>query len=314
MTQKQNPLIHLPLDGDCPIVTDAQRSQEDKQDALRDYDTIRHSIEYLTDHWREQPSLERLSDHIGLSPHHLQRLFTRWTGGLSPKGFIQAVTLDNAKKILDQSASVMEASFEVGLSGSSRLHDLFVTHEAITPGAYKAKGEGLTILFGFHPSPFGKALVMVTEHGLAGLGFADPGNEQTALEDMYSRWPRAEYRLDEKATRPFATHIFNPDAWQQEQPLRITLIGTDFEVRVWEMLLKIPLGSMTTYSTIARHMGKPKAARAVGSAVGRNPISFVVPCHRVVGKGGSICGYHWGLTRKRAILGWEQGHAAGKGD
>lgn len=314
MTQKQNPLIHLPLDGDCPIVTDAQRSQEDKQDALRDYDTIRHSIEYLTDHWREQPSLERLSDHIGLSPHHLQRLFTRWTGGLSPKGFIQAVTLDNAKKILDQSASVMEASFEVGLSGSSRLHDLFVTHEAITPGAYKAKGEGLTILFGFHPSPFGKALVMVTEHGLAGLGFADPGNEQTALEDMYSRWPRAEYRQDEKATRPFATHIFNPDAWQQEQPLRITLIGTDFEVRVWEMLLKIPLGSMTTYSTIARHMGKPKAARAVGSAVGRNPISFVVPCHRVVGKGGSICGYHWGLTRKRAILGWEQGHAAGKGD
>nr|WP_320144276.1 bifunctional helix-turn-helix domain-containing protein/methylated-DNA--[protein]-cysteine S-methyltransferase [uncultured Cohaesibacter sp.] len=313
MTQKQNPLIHLPLDGDCPIVTDAQRSQEDKQDALRDYDTIRHSIEYLTDHWREQPSLERLSDHIGLSPHHLQRLFTRWTGGLSPKGFIQAVTLDNAKKILDQSASVMEASFEVGLSGSSRLHDLFVTHEAITPGAYKAKGEGLTILFGFHPSPFGKALVMVTEHGLAGLGFADPGNEQTALEDMYSRWPRAEYRQDEKATRPFATHIFNPDAWQQEQPLRITLIGTDFEVRVWEMLLKIPLGSMTTYSTIARHMGKPKAARAVGSAVGRNPISFVVPCHRVVGKGGSICGYHWGLTRKRAILGWEQGHAAGKG-
>nr|WP_321336819.1 bifunctional helix-turn-helix domain-containing protein/methylated-DNA--[protein]-cysteine S-methyltransferase [uncultured Cohaesibacter sp.] len=314
MMQKQNPLIHLPLDGDCPIVTDAQRSQEDKQDALRDYDTIRHSIEYLTDHWREQPSLERLSDHIGLSPHHLQRLFTRWTGGLSPKGFIQAVTLDNAKKILDQSASVMEASFEVGLSGSSRLHDLFVTHEAITPGAYKAKGEGLTILFGFHPSPFGKALVMVTEHGLAGLGFADPGNEQTALEDMYSRWPRAEYRQDEKATRPFATHIFNPDAWQQEQPLRITLIGTDFEVRVWEMLLKIPLGSMTTYSTIARHMGKPKAARAVGSAVGRNPISFVVPCHRVVGKGGSICGYHWGLTRKRAILGWEQGHAAGKGD
>ncbi|SFO37513.1 AraC family transcriptional regulator, regulatory protein of adaptative response / methylated-DNA-[protein]-cysteine methyltransferase [Cohaesibacter marisflavi] len=311
MTPKQKPLIHLPLDGDCPIVTDAQTSKEDKQEALRDYDTIRRSIEYLTDHWREQPSLERLSDHIGLSPHHLQRLFTRWTGGLSPKGFIQAVTLDNAKKILDQSASVMEASFEVGLSGSSRLHDLFVTHEAITPGAYKAKGEGLTILFGFHPSPFGKALVMVTDHGLAGLAFADKGDEQAALSDMYSRWPRANYQQDDEATRPFAAHIFTPQAWQQEQPLRITLIGTDFEVRVWEMLLKIPLGNMTTYSTIARHMGKPKAARAVGSAVGRNPISFVVPCHRVVGKGGSICGYHWGLTRKRAILGWEQGHLGG---
>ena len=313
MTPKQTSPAHLLLDGACPILTDAQKSPEDRQDALRDYDTIRRSIEYLTDHWRDQPGLERLSDHIGLSPHHLQRLFTRWTGGLSPKGFIQAVTLDNAKKMLDQSASVMETAFEVGLSGSSRLHDLFVTHEAITPGAYKAKGLGLTIFYAFHPSPFGKALVMVTEHGLAGLAFADPGEEQTALEDMYGRWPNATYRLDEEATRSYAGHIFNPDAWQQEQPLRITLIGTDFEIRVWEMLLKIPLGSMTTYSAIARHMGNPKASRAVGTAVGKNPISFVVPCHRVLGKGGSICGYHWGLTRKRAILGWEQGHLAGNG-
>nr|WP_321458596.1 bifunctional helix-turn-helix domain-containing protein/methylated-DNA--[protein]-cysteine S-methyltransferase [uncultured Cohaesibacter sp.] len=285
-------------------------SPEDRQEALRDYDTIRRSIEYLTDHWREQPSLERLSDHMELSPHHLQRLFTRWTGGLSPKGFVQAVTLDNAKKILDQSASVMETAFEVGLSGSSRLHDLFVTHEAITPGAYKAKGAGLTIQYGFHPSPFGKALIMITDHGLAGLAFADEGEEQAAFDDMCRRWPNASYQQNGEATRPFALKIFNPEAWQQDQPLRITLIGTDFEVRVWETLLRIPIGSMTTYSAIAQHMGKPKASRAVGTAVGKNPISFVVPCHRVLGKGGSICGYHWGLTRKRAILGWEQGHSA----
>ncbi|WP_316858416.1 bifunctional helix-turn-helix domain-containing protein/methylated-DNA--[protein]-cysteine S-methyltransferase [uncultured Cohaesibacter sp.] len=298
----------LPLSGDLPILTEAQASLTDRQDAIRDYDTIRRSIEFLTEHWREQPSLERLAHHVGLSPHHLQRLFTRWTGGLSPKGFIQAVTLDHAKQLLEQSASVMDVAFEVGLSGSSRLHDLFVTHEAITPGAYKAKGEGLVIDYGFHPSPFGLALVMVTDYGLAGLAFADPGDEQAALEDMSERWPNARYRQNEEGTRSFANRIFEPQEWQEEQPLRITLIGTDFEIRVWEMLLKIPLGNMTTYSTIANHLGKPKAARAVGTAVGKNPISFVVPCHRVLGKGGSICGYHWGLTRKRAILGWEQGH------
>lgn len=311
MTHEKMLPASLPLDGDCPILPDALTGSAERQEALRDYDTIRRSIEYLTDHWRDQPSLEALSDHIGLSPHHLQRLFTRWTGGLSPKGFIQAVTLDNAKKMLDQSASVMETAFEVGLSGSSRLHDLFVTHEAITPGAYKAKGAGLTIDYGFHPSPFGQALVMVTEHGLAGLAFADPGEEQAALADMCTRWPRAQYRQDQQATSLYARRIFNPSAWQQEQPLRITLIGTDFEVRVWEMLLKIPLGNLTTYSDIAEGLGKPTAARAVGTAVGKNPISFVVPCHRVLGKGGSICGYHWGLTRKRAILGWEQGQVSG---
>ncbi|WP_096176206.1 bifunctional helix-turn-helix domain-containing protein/methylated-DNA--[protein]-cysteine S-methyltransferase [Cohaesibacter sp. ES.047] len=277
--------------------------------ALRDYDAIRRSIEYLTDHWRDQPTLDRLADHIGLSPHHLQRLFTRWTGGLSPKGFIQAVTLDHAKHLLDQSASVMDAAFEVGLSGPSRLHDLFVTHEAVTPGVYKAKGEGLTITYGFHASPFGNALIMITPHGLAGLAFADPGKEAEAFEDMSSRWPRAHYHPDTAATKAYAQRIFNPDSWQAEQPLRVTLIGTDFEIRVWETLLKIPFANMTTYGDIADHIGKPKAARAVGTAVGKNPISFVVPCHRVVGKSGSICGYHWGLTRKRAILGWERGHA-----
>ena len=276
-------------------------------DCLRDYDEVRRSIEYLTAHWREQPSLDALADHIGLSAHHLQRLFTRWTGGLSPKGFVQAVTLDHAKALLDQSASVMDAALEVGLSGPSRLHDLFVTHEAITPGAYKAKGAGLVIEYGFHASPFGNALIMITDLGLTGLAFANPGEEQGALDDMCSRWPHAEYQENETATRPFVDRIFNLQSWQSEQALRITLIGTDFEIRVWETLLTIPFGSMTTYSEVAQHIGKPRASRAVGTAVGKNPLSFVVPCHRVMGKSGSLCGYHWGLTRKRAILGWERG-------
>ena len=299
----------MPAISDLPPLSASSMMAEDPHAALKDYDAIRRSIEYLTDHWRQHPTLDSLADHIGLSPHHLQRLFTRWTGGLSPKGFIQAVTLDHAKHLLDQSASVMDAAFEVGLSGPSRLHDLFVTHEALTPGAYKAKGEGLVIDYGFHASPFGLALIMITAHGLAGLAFADPGKEAEALVDMKARWPRAEYQLKPEATEPFARRIFDPDLWQADQPLRVTLIGTDFEIRVWETLLNIPFANMTTYSNIAEHIGKPKAARAVGTAVGKNPISFVVPCHRVLGKGGSICGYHWGLTRKRAILGWERGHA-----
>ncbi|PLW76483.1 methylated-DNA--[protein]-cysteine S-methyltransferase [Cohaesibacter celericrescens] len=293
------------------MLTAAQSNLADEQEVLKDYDAIRRSIEYLTGQWRDQPNLDDLSSHIGLSSHHLQRLFTRWTGGLSPKGFLQAVTLDHAKALLDQSASVMDTAFEVGLSGPSRLHDLFVTHEAITPGIYKAKGEGLVIDYGFHASPFGNALIMTTGQGLAGLAFADPGEEVSAFSDMSSRWPRATYRQNASTTRPFAKRIFNPSAWQEEQPLRITLIGTDFEIRVWDTLLKVPFGDMTSYSNIAQQVGSPKAARAVGTAVGKNPISFVVPCHRVMGKGGSICGYHWGLTRKRAILGWERGHLAG---
>ena len=293
---------------DLPTLVNAQKSRIDQQEALRDYDIIRRSIEYLTDHWREQPGLETLASHIGQSPFHLQRLFTRWTGGLSPKGFVQAVTLDNAKTLLDQSVSVMDVAFEVGLSGPSRLHDLFVTHEAITPGAYKAKGQGMAIDYGLHASPFGNALIMCTDYGLAGLAFADVGKEEATLEEMCRRWPQATYRPNAETTRPYAERIFNPLAWQEDQPLRITLIGTDFEIRVWETLLKIPFGDMTSYSAVADHIGKPKAVRAVGTAVGKNPISFVVPCHRVMGKSGSIGGYHWGLTRKRAMLGWERGH------
>ncbi|MEJ8474974.1 methylated-DNA--[protein]-cysteine S-methyltransferase [Roseibium algae] len=275
-------------------------------EAATDYRFVRQTLERITMTWREQPSLEQLAKEVDLQPIQLQRVFSRWAG-LTPKQFLQAITLDYAKALLRDAASVLEASYEVGLSGSSRLHDLFVTHEAMTPGAYRGRGAGLSVSYGFHPCPFGQVLLMITDKGLAGLAFADPGEEDSALEDMCNRWPAAQFVENAAATAPYASRIFDPEKWEKDTPLNVVLIGTDFEIRVWQTLLKIPMGKATTYSDIARNLGKPKASRAVGSAVGRNPISFVVPCHRVLGKNGTACGYHWGVTRKRALLGWESG-------
>jgi AraC family transcriptional regulator of adaptative response/methylated-DNA-[protein]-cysteine methyltransferase len=277
--------------------------------AAADYDIVRRAIAHIRGNWRSQPEIETIADAAGVSPTDLHHLFRRWCG-LTPKAFLQALTLSSARELLRSSASVLDTSYEVGLSGPGRLHDLFVTHEAMSPGEWKAGGEGLTISYGFHPCPFGMALVMVTPRGLAGLALADAGKERKALSDMRSRWPKAKYVEDFAATAPTARRIFDAALWRKDQPLRVVLIGTDFEVRVWEKLLNIPMGRLETYSGIARKVGDPKAARAVGSAVGKNPISFVVPCHRVVGKNGDITGYHWGITRKRAMLGWEAGMAA----
>jgi AraC family transcriptional regulator of adaptative response/methylated-DNA-[protein]-cysteine methyltransferase len=274
-----------------------------------DYETVRQVIELITEDYRDQPSLEAIAARLNQSPTQLQKTFTRWAG-LSPKAFLQAVTLDHAKRLLRQeNMPLLETSIEVGLSGPSRLHDLFVTHEAMSPGEWKARGGGLTIRYAFHQSPFGVALVMVTDRGLAGLAFSDLGDEAACLEDMSCRWPNAEYVEDRQATAPYCERIFDPGKWSADQPLRVVLIGTDFQVRVWESLLKIPFGRAVTYSDIANDIGNPKAMRAVGAAVGANPISFVVPCHRAVGKSGALTGYHWGLTRKRAMLGWEAGQA-----
>jgi AraC family transcriptional regulator, regulatory protein of adaptative response / methylated-DNA-[protein]-cysteine methyltransferase len=272
-----------------------------------DYDTVRRVIEMITLDYREQPSLEAIAAEIGQSPTQLQKLFTRWAG-LSPKAFLQAVTIDHAKRLLGQEGlPLLETSYEVGLSGPGRLHDLFVTHEAMSPGEWKAKGGGLTIRYGFHYSPFGIALVMVTDRGLAGLAFADEAGEAEALEDMTRRWPNATYVEDREATRPYVGRVFDRSKWQCDRPLRVVLIGTDFQVKVWQSLLKIPYGKAVTYSDVANDIGQPTASRAVGAAVGANPISFVVPCHRAVAKNGALTGYHWGLTRKRAMLGWETG-------
>ncbi len=273
-----------------------------------DYDTVRRVIEMMTLDYRNQPSLETVAAELGQSPTQLQKLFTRWAG-LSPKAFLQAVTLDHAKRLLGKEGlPLLETSYEVGLSGPGRLHDLFVTHEAMSPGEWKAKGGGLRISYGYHPSPFGLALVMVTDRGLAGLAFFDAeGGEAEALADMTRRWPNASYVEDLDATTPYVGRIFDRSQWQCDRPLNVVLIGTDFQVGVWRSLLKIPYGKAVTYSDIASDIGRPKASRAVGAAIGANPISFVVPCHRAVGKSGALTGYHWGLTRKRAILGWETG-------
>ena len=272
-----------------------------------DYSKVRAAIEFVSHARRRQPEIEEIAAEIGVSPTKLHELFRRFAG-LTPKGFLQAITLEHARALLRDSASVLEASYEVGLSGPGRLHDLFVAHEALSPGEYRAGGAGLVLSYGFHPSPFGEAIAVATPRGLAGLGWVD-GERQAALDDMRRRWPRAQFVERAQDTAPYARRAFDPAEWRPDRRLRIVLIGTDFEIRVWETLLSIPLARATTYSDIARKLGKPQAARAVGAAVGRNPISFVVPCHRVLGKSGALTGYHWGLARKQAIIGWEAGRA-----
>jgi AraC family transcriptional regulator of adaptative response/methylated-DNA-[protein]-cysteine methyltransferase len=285
-----------------PAKPSADRAQDD-------YAVVRRAVAFISEHWRAQPDIEAIAHACGVTPDELHHLFRRWAG-LTPKEFVAAITLDHARKLLRDSASVLDATYAVGLSGPGRLHDLFVTHEAMSPGEWKAGGEGLTLAYGFHPSPFGDALVIATKRGLAGLAFADPDEKAGALDDMRRRWPRAQFREDAGRTAPLARRIFDPQLWQRDRPLRIVMIGTDFEVRVWETLLKVPMGRATTYSDIAAKICTPKAARAVGAAVGKNPIAFVVPCHRVIGKSGDLTGYHWGLTRKRAMLGWEAGRVS----
>jgi AraC family transcriptional regulator of adaptative response/methylated-DNA-[protein]-cysteine methyltransferase len=274
-----------------------------------DYEIVRRAIAFVSEHWRAQPEIEAIAAAAGVSAGDLHHLFRRWAG-ITPKAFLQALTLDSARKLLRDSASVLDATYEVGLSGPGRLHDLFVTHEAMSPGEWKSGGEGLTISYGFHPSTFGIALIMATPRGLAGLAFGDPGEEKSMLDDMRRRWTKAIYVEDKSITTPLAARIFDNRLWRPDRPLRIVMIGTDFEVRVWETLLGIPMGKCATYSDIASKIGRPKASRAVGAAVGKNPMSFVVPCHRVLGRSGDITGYHWGVTRKRAMLGWEAGQVA----
>ncbi len=275
-----------------------------------DYESVRLAIAYISEEWQRQPSLAEVAAEVGLEPLAFQRRFTR-IAGLTPKTFLQAVTLNRTRQMLAESASVEEASLAAGLSGASRLHDLYVTHEAMPPGAYRARGAGMTMEWGFHPSPFGLALIVANGGRLAGIGFAEPGEETPALDDFRGRWPKAVFAQNVQATAPLARRVFDQSEWQPGTPLRVVLIGTDFEIRVWEALLDVPFGGATTYSAVAAKVCTTKAARAVGAAVGRNPLSFVVPCHRVLGKSGSLTGYHWGLTRKRAILGWEAGIAEG---
>lgn len=272
-----------------------------------DYDTIRAAIRYLSENGPDEVDLARFARALGLTERQLTDLFRRWCG-LSPKSFAQAVALDHAKSLLRNQTSVLDTTYEIGLSSTSRLHDLFVAYEAMPPGVFRAGGAGMDMIWGVAPSPFGVAVVTATEYGISGLGFADADTSiEAAFADLANRWPNARFARNDARVELMVAQIFNPGRWSPEQPVRVVLIGTDFEVKVWETLLKISVGTAVTYSSVAQHIGKPTASRAVGAAVGRNPISFVVPCHRVVGSTGALTGYHWGVPRKRAILGWEAG-------
>ena len=278
-----------------------------------DYQTILRAVEFLRASRHAQPGLDELAAHLELSPAHCQKLFKRWCG-LSPKEFVQFLTIDHARKLLNGSSSVLDTAHEVGLSGGGRLHDLFVSHEAMTPGQYKDRGAGLEIFHGSVPCPFGLAQIMATERGVCGLGFSDDmSSANTTLDDLKSRWPAASFAENKEMITKLATRIFQPKRWRASQPIRLVFIGTEFEIGVWQELLKVGMGRATSYSAIASSIGKPTAQRAVGSAVGRNPISFIVPCHRVLRRDGGLGGYHWGVTRKHAIIGWEAGQVAKAG-
>ena len=278
-------------------------------EAGRHYRQMGRAIRFLADHYLEQPTLDEAASAAGLSPFHFQRIFTRYVG-ISPKSFVGHLTLGHAKAELANGASVLDAALDAGLSGPSRLHDLALKIEAMTPGEYARGGQGLIIDYGFDPSPFGTALLTMTEKGLCGLAFADDGEEEEALADLRARWPKAQYREMPGRTRAIAEQIFDR-ALRTDAPIGLHLMGTPWQIKVWEALLAIPEGKLTTYKAIARAMSNENASRAVGTAVGRNPISYLIPCHRVLGSDGALHGYHWGLSRKRAMLAVEAArHAA----
>lgn len=271
---------------------------------MDDYARIEQAILYLEENYHRQPELREVAQSVHLSEFHFQRLFRRWAG-ISPKRFIQFLTLEHAKKLLEGSHSVLDATYDAGLSSPGRLHDLFVNVEAMTPGEYKAKGVGLHIYYGYHPSPFGECLLCVTERGICGLGFADARGRVQALKDFRARWPAAHWEESPHFTQPYAARIFDGQKLNGNRPLTLLLQGTNFQIKVWEALLRIPLGAVIPYEDLAVRVCSARAARAVGGAVGRNPIAFLIPCHRVIRKAGGMGGYHWGLPRKKAMLAWE---------
>ncbi|MGJ3243339.1 MAG: methylated-DNA--[protein]-cysteine S-methyltransferase [Opitutales bacterium] len=260
--------------------------------------------------------LRDLGQHLGLSPFHLQRLFRRWAG-LSPQQFIQVVSHEAARQRLEQSAPVLDAALAAGLSGTGRLHDLTLRLEGMTPGEIKRAGEGLVLTYGFHPGPFGDTLVVRAPRGLAGLAFADPdpAARNRALEDMRARWPEARFEANAGATRAVADRLFaSPADAADFPPLRLLVRGSSFQIQVWSALLRIPPGHVVAYSRLAEALGRPGAARAVGGAVGANPISYLIPCHRVIRSLGIPGDYHWGAIRKAAMLAWESPQAPGAND
>ena len=276
-----------------------------------DYQRIAQAIHYLEANFRAQPDLDDMAASVHLSKYHFQRLFKRWAG-ISPTQFLHYLTLEYAKQKLAEAHSVFEAALEAGLSGSSRLHDLFVTFEAITPGEYKQQGAGLHITYGFHDTPFGRCLLAVTERGICGLSFGQNG-DASALARLRANWPQAQFTENQDETQPVVDSIFAPGPTDQHHPFHLLLKGTNFQVNVWQALLAVPPGAMVSYQDVAAYIGRPTATRAVANAIAHNPIGYLIPCHRVIKKDGNFHQYQWGTTRKRAMLGWEAGLQAQPG-
>lgn len=268
---------------------------------MDDYHRIARIIAYLEAHRSEQPDLETLAREVELSPHHFHRLFSRWAG-VTPKDFLQCLTVEHAKERLRLGASVLEAAIDAGLSGPGRLHDLCVGLEAASPGEMKSGGRGWTIRFGMAESPFGRCLIAENPRGLCALFFVENENEAESIDEMRRDWPHADWQRDDAVAHAWVRRIFHPESNEATTPLRAFVRGTEFQVRVWRALLRIPSGTLVTYGQLAKSVGQPGASRAVGSAVGANPISYLIPCHRVIRGTGVIGEYRWGHLRKRAIL------------
>lgn len=264
-----------------------------------DYHRMAKALDWLAERWSDHPSLDEAAQAVGLSPFHFQRIFTRWAG-VSPKSFVSAIAHAEARRSLEAGGTVLDAAFDAGLSGPSRLHDLFIAQEAATPGEVRRRGAGMRLRWGWAPTPFGKGLFVMADRGLAGLAFSD-GDDERVFADMHRRFPAADWTRDDEAARATAVHAFTGG----EGPLPIVLIGSPYHVQVWKALLRIPAGETATYGQVACWAGKPQAFQATGGAIGANPISLLIPCHRAIAKSGRLTGYHWGLARKAAMLGME---------
>ncbi len=277
-----------------------------------DYERIERAILYLEKNFRRQPSLAELARNAGLSVYHFHRLFSRWAG-ISPKRFLQFLTADYARRLLSEPRNVLEAAYEAGLSGPGRLHDLIVNIYAVTPGELR-KGEGLTIRYGEHQSPFGRCFLAVTDKGVCALSFLAGRSAGEEVDRLRKRWAKARIIEDRKATRPVAERIFGLSGCGGTARLPVLVKGTNFQVRVWEAVVRIPPGHAASYGEIAARIGEPRATRAVGSAIGRNPAGFLIPCHRVLRKTGAFGDYRWGSARKKAILAWEAAHCMARAE
>lgn len=271
---------------------------------MSDYQRIEQAMAYLSANASRQPGLEEVAAHVHLSPFHFQRMFCRWAG-TTPKRFLQALTLERGKRLLQGELSLMDVSHSLGLSGSSRLHDHFVTLEAVTPGEFRKRGEGVVVQYGIHDTPLGRMFVAVTRRGVCRMVFLDDDDEAYALDDLRKNWPQAELGRNDQASAQVINTLFS-DAGGQEGPLSLQVEGTNFQIAVWRALLSIPPGRLASYSQIARALGYPKASRAVGNAVGANPVALLIPCHRVIQQSGALGGYRWGAARKQMAQMWEQ--------